>query len=145
MPSRTLGFGYDRAGNLTSKTNPQAGDLSVTAQAFTNTGRPQRLTDVTIGGIANNLQYDANGSISQYSAASGDKLFIDYDGDRRAVRITKSANANDALPTARDEYWYDGNGDRFLGRETWNASGVLKTQLTYYVGNFQLVRLPARS
>ena len=86
-PNRSLGFGCDRAGNLLSKTNPQAGDLSVSAQTFSNAGRPQHLTDVTIGGIANTLQYDANGSISQYSAASGDKLFTDYDGDRRAVRI----------------------------------------------------------
>ena len=142
-PNRTLGFGYDRAGNLTSKTNPQAGDLSVTGQAFASTGRPQRLTDVTIGGIANNLQYDANGSISQYAATSGDKLFIAYDGDRRAVRVTKSANANDALPTARDEYWYDGNGDRFLGRETWmqfvggGLPPTLQTRITYYVRGYQ--------
>ena len=57
-PNRTL-VSYDRTGNLLSKTNPQAGDLSVSAQTFSNAGRPQRLTDVTIGGIANTLQYDA--------------------------------------------------------------------------------------
>ena len=55
-PSRPFSSGYDYTGNPTSKTSAQAGDFSVTAQAFSNGGRQWWLTDVNIGGIANNLQ-----------------------------------------------------------------------------------------
>ena len=57
--------------------------------------------------------------------------------------MTKGSTANTATPTARDEFWYDSDGNRFLGRETWNESGTLKTLITYYAGHYQAVADPA--
>ena len=36
-----------------------------------------------------------------------------------------------------------GDGDRFLGRETWNESGTQKTLITYYIGDYQAVLDPS--
>ena len=136
-PGRTLGFTYDKHGNLTSKSNPLAGDLTVTGQTFGSAGRPQRLTSVSIGGIANTLSYDNLGSITQYAAASGDSLFLAYDGDNRVTKITKGTSAGTTTPTGRDEFWYDSNGGRFLRRQTWMQSSTLRTQYTYYADNYE--------
>ena len=80
--SRTLSFGYDSTsyGNLTSKTSSIAGDLNVTGFAYGATGKPHRLTAVTIAGISNTLGYDNNGNIATYDAASGNDTSLTCEG-----------------------------------------------------------------
>jgi YD repeat-containing protein len=134
--SRTLNFGYDAYGNLTSKTSTVTNDLGVTGYSYGTSGKPHRLTGVTIGGIANTLTYDANGSITRYDAAAGDDTDLVYDGRNNVTAITVGAT-----PTAKDEFWYDPDGQRFLGRETWQSGGT-QTALTVYLGRFEAV-IPA--
>ena len=120
----SLTLGSDNAGNLTNRSSALAGDLSTNGQAFTSTGRPRRMTNVNVGGITNTLSYDQNGSVIQYTAARGVNLFVDCDGDRRVVRVTKGATANDALPTARDEYWCDCKSRGQLALTVYYGRGV---------------------
>jgi RHS repeat-associated protein len=132
--TRTLDFAYDAYGNLTSKVsniNAAPADLDATAFAYGTAGKPHRLTSVTIRGVANTLSYDSNGNITQYDAASGDDTTLQYDAQNYVKSITVGAT-----PTARDEFWYDPDGQRFLGRETWQESGT-KSRVTAYVGAYE--------
>jgi RHS repeat-associated protein len=83
--------------------------------------------------VVNTLTYDANGSITKYDAASGDDTDLVYDGQNNVTSITVGA-----APTAKDEFWYDPDGQRFLGQETWQSSGT-KASVTVYLGNFEEV------
>jgi YD repeat-containing protein len=128
--ARTLTFGYDLYGNLTTKTSSQAGDLNATAYGYGAGGKPHRLAAATIGGIANTLSYDANGSITTYDAASGNDTFLSYDGQNHVTTITVGASAGTPTPSARDAFWYDPDGARFLGRETWLEAGGRREPIT---------------
>jgi RHS repeat-associated protein len=138
--SRTLSFAYDDLNNLTSKTNSNPGDLDVTSYSYDVT-IPDRLSSVSIGGVTNTLSYDGAGNITEYDAASGDDTFIDYDDANHAVKITVGSSSTDSTPTARDEFWYGPDGQRFLRRETW-MDGSLQTSWTLYLqgGRFEEVR-----
>jgi len=105
---RSLSFGYDAYGNLTSKTSSVSGDLNVTGYSYGVSGKPHRLSSVSIGGVSNTLTYDSNGSITKYDATSGDDTDLVYDGQNRVTSISVGT-----LPTARDEFWYDPDGQRF--------------------------------
>ena len=70
-PNRTLTFGNQTYGNLTSKTSSVAGDLNVTGYTYGVAAKPHRLTSVVIAGITNTLSYDGDGNITTYDAASG--------------------------------------------------------------------------
>jgi len=107
--SRTLNFGYDLFGNLTSKTSAVGGDLNVTGYQYTTTGKPHRLNQVTIAGISNTLTYDNNGSITKYDAATGDDIDLVYDDQNQVTSITVGTT-----PTACDQFWYAPEGQRFL-------------------------------
>jgi RHS repeat-associated protein len=136
--NRTLDFHYDAYGNFNTagKTSDVTNDLDVTGYAYGTTGKPHRLTSVSIGGVANTLTYDDNGSITKYDATTGDDIDLVYDGQNNVTSITVGAT-----PTAKDEFWYDPDGQRFLGQETWQSSGT-KTAITVYLGNFEEV-IPA--
>jgi RHS repeat-associated protein len=95
------------------------------------------VTAVTIGGVSNTLSYDNNGNIITYNAASGDDTSLVYDGQNRVTQITVGT-----APTARDQFWYDPDGARFLGKESWDEGGVQKQARTVYLGNFEEV-IPA--
>ena len=132
--TRTLDFDYDGHGNLKTKTSTVAGDLDATAYTYGTTGKPHRLTRVTLDGVVNTLAYDANGNITAYDAATGDDTAIVYDGRNRATSITVGAAA------PKDEFWHGPDGNRFLRRETWTEGETAKTKLTVYVGAYEEVR-----
>jgi RHS repeat-associated protein len=140
--SRTLTFAYSSWGNLTSKTSSVGGDLNVTGYTYGTTGKPHRLTAVTLAGVANTLAYDSNGNLTTYDAASGNDTFLTYDGQNRVTRITVGVSSGTTTPAARDEFWYDGDGERFLGRESWDDAGVQRQARTVYLGAFEEV-IPA--
>ncbi|MEQ9003930.1 MAG: RHS repeat-associated core domain-containing protein, partial [Pseudomonadales bacterium] len=58
------------------------------------------------------------------------------------TRITVGASSGTASPVARDEFWYDPDGQRFLGRESWDEAGVQKQARTIYLANLEEV-IPA--
>lgn len=137
--SRQLNFTYDDTGNLTAKTSNVSGDLDVTPYNYATSGKPHRLTSATIGGIANTFSYDSNGNITRYDAASGDDKFLDYDGQNNVTRITVGTSSTTTTPTARDEFWYAPDGQRFLSRESWDASGTQRQVLTVYLDGYEEV------
>jgi len=130
---RDLTFTYDDHGNLLSKLSDVSGDLDVTSYNYPTSTKPHRLASVTIGGVSNTLSYDSAGNITQYNAASGDDTFIDYDRSSRVTKITVGASAGTGTPTARDEFWYGPDGQRFLRKATWDDSGTQKTSWTLYL------------
>ncbi len=132
--TRTLSFGYDVYGNLTSKTSSVSGDLNVTAYGYGTSGKPHRMTSATIAGIANTFSYDANGNITSYDATTGNDTFLSYDGQNNVTKITVGTSAGTSTPTARDEFWYDPDGQRFLRRQSWDESSVQKQSRVVYVG-----------
>lgn len=136
---RQLNFAYDDTGNLTSKTSNVSGDLDVTGYAYGTSGKPHRLTSATLGGISNTFVYDSNGNIKRYNAASGDDKFLDYDGQNNVTKITVGVSSTTTTPTARDEFWYDPEGQRFLSRESWDASGTQRQVLTVYLEGYEEV------
>jgi YD repeat-containing protein len=142
--SRTLDFAYDKPGNLTSKLSNVGADLDVTGYTYGTAGKPHRLTTVTIGGVANTLGYDANGNVVRYQK-TGDWTWLDYDGQNNVTRITVGASKETATPTARDEFWYTPDGERYLGRESWDDAGTQRTAITTYLGAFEEVRPAANS
>jgi RHS repeat-associated protein len=148
--TRTLGFNYDNTTgnfNAAGKTSSVAGDLNVTNFAYATAGKPHRLTSVQIGSVSNTLTYDSNGNITRYDAAGANKdTWLDYDARNNVTRITvgtDTGNANDkntATPQARDEFWYDPDGNRFLRRASWDAAGVQKQAHTIYLGEYEEAR-----
>ncbi|MEQ8861434.1 MAG: hypothetical protein RIC56_22545, partial [Pseudomonadales bacterium] len=141
--SRTLSFAYDAYGNLTTKTSNVTADLDVTGYSYTASGKPHRLVSVTIGGVSTALTHDANGNITVYDAATGNDTYLSYDGRNNVTKITVGTSSTTPTPTARDEFWYAPDGDRYLGRESWDAGGVQKSAVTTYLGAYEEVR-PAR-
>jgi RHS repeat-associated protein len=142
--SRTLDFAYDKPGNLTSKLSNVGADLDVTGYTYGTAGKPHRLTTVTIGGVANTLGYDANGNVVRYQK-TGDWTWLDYDGQNNVTRITVGTSTDTPTPTARDEFWYTPDGERYLGRESWDDAGTQRTAITTYLGAFEEVRPAANS
>ena len=131
--NRTKSYDYDDFGNLTTKTSSRAADLDATNYAYATSTKPHRLTSVTIEGVSNTLDYDLNGNVTEYDAASGDDTFIDYDPANRATKITVGATSGTSTPTARDEFWYGPNHDRYLKRSTWDDSGTQRQSWTLYL------------
>jgi RHS repeat-associated protein len=136
--TRSLSFGYDAYGNLTGKTSSVSGDLNVSAYSYGVSGKPHRLSSVSIGGVSNTLTYDSNGSITKYDAVTGDDTDLTYDGQNRVTSISVGT-----LPTARDEFWYDPDGQRFLGKQSWQAGGTQQIATTVYLGSFEEVIPPS--
>ena len=100
---RTLAYGYDALGNLTSKTSDVAGDADAATYAYgTGSASPTRLLSAVLGGRATTFAYDA-------------------DGHGLPSRITVGATAADAAPKARDEFRYGPAGERYHRRITWRG------------------------
>ncbi|MDE0661710.1 MAG: hypothetical protein OXI79_18910 [Gammaproteobacteria bacterium] len=73
---RSLAYGYDRLGNLTSK--PGA---SLRYQGTGNAG-PNAATSANLG-VATTISYDTSGHVVRYDAATGDDTFVEWDGRGR--------------------------------------------------------------
>ena len=72
--------------------------------------------------VGTDLFYDAAGNITQYDAISGDDTFRSYDARSNVQMITVGTSAGTTTPTAREQFWYDPNGQRYLGLETWDET-----------------------
>ncbi len=144
--SRTLAFDYDNLGNINSKLSSVSSDPDVPDYDYADANNPYRLTSASINNIATTFQYDpsGNGNIIRYNAATGNDTFIDYDAQNRVTKITVGSSATTTTPAARDEFWYDTDGNRFLSRETWQDGGQQQRVVTY-IGNYEEVRRPGNT
>ena len=137
---RTLAYGYDALGNLTTKTSDVAGDADAETYTYDGNGvSPTRLVSAVLGGRATTFAYDADGQVVRQDAASGDDAFIEWDGRGGLPRrITVGASGTDPSPTARDEFRYGPAGERHHRRTTWRetADGASRTRTAevYRVG-----------
>ena len=78
---RSLSYGYDRLGNLTTKPG------ATLAYAGTGNAGPNAATSAALGS-ATTIAYDASGHVTGYDAATGDDTFVEWDGRGMASRIT---------------------------------------------------------
>ena len=142
---RTLNYGYDALGNLTSKTSDAAGDADAASYAYgTGSTAPTRLASAVLGGRATTFAYDADGHVTRRDAATGDDAFVEWNGRGLPSRITVGATAADAAPKARDEFRYGPAGERYHRRITWReelADGTTRarTAEAYRVGAYERV------
>lgn len=137
---RELTTAYAPNGNILSKLSSVATDPESTSYSYGGTANTSAyaVSAVTIKGIQNTLHYDANGSITQYNAATGDDRFISWSARNLPTNITLGASVNDAAPTARDELAYDADGGRYYKKSTWrDGQGIQQTEHTFYVGEFE--------
>ena len=140
--SRTLDYDYDPGGNLTSKTSDVAGDGDVTSTMYgQGSAGPHALTRATIGGVAHDLHYDAQGHVERYDAASGDDRFVEWDGRGLATKVTVGTAKDATKPSARETFLYGPGGARYKKTSEWTVgegeSAVLKSETTHYVGAFE--------
>ena len=140
--SRTLDYGYDNRGNLTSKTSDAAGDKSVTSTMYgQRSAGPHALTRATVDGVAHDFHYDAQGHLEWDDAASGDDRFIEWDGRGLATRVTVGTAKDAAKPAARETFLYGPGGARYRKKSEWRVdegdTAVLKSETTYYAGAFE--------
>jgi len=134
--SRTLDTAYDIRGNLSAKTSSIAADTDVTNYQYT-TGK-NRLSSVTIGGAGYALGYDLNGNIEQYDrAGSGDDRFIAWNARNLPTTVVVGNSLEDTTPTAKDEFDYGPDGQRYYKKSTWDDSGTQWVEHTFYVGSFE--------
>lgn len=139
--SRTLTFGYDDHGNITYKQSNVSSDMDVTSYSYPDANKPHRLETVTINGVSTDLKYYSTGRIHEYDADTGDDTFLRYDNAGRVEGIVVGSSYIDSTPTARDEFWYGPDGQRFLRKASWMDGSTLKTSWTLYLmgGTFQEV------
>jgi len=131
--SRTLDFTYDDFGNLRSKYSNVAGDFDAwNFQTFDEF----KLNRVDVPGNDWDM-VNFNGNITRYNTDSGPDYFISYDGQHNATTITYDTSSSTTTPTARDEFWYDPDGHRYLSRETWDDSGTQRTAKVVYIGAYE--------
>ena len=140
--SRTLDYGYDNRGNLTSKTSDAAGDKSVTSTMYEQrSAGPHALTGATVGGVVHNFHYDPLGHLVRDDAASGDDRFIEWDGRGLATKVTVGEAKDAEKPAARETFLYGPGGARYRKKSEWRVgegdTAVLKSETTYYVGAFE--------
>ena len=140
--SRTLDYGYDNRGNLTSKTSDAAADKNVTGTMYGERGAgPHALTRATVDGVVHDFRYDAQGHLERDDAASGDDRFIEWDGRGLATKVTVGTAKDAAKPAARETFLYGPGGARYLKKSEWRVGegdmAVLKSETTYYAGGYE--------
>ena len=140
--SRTLDYGYDNRGNLTSKTSDAAGDKSVTSTMYEQgSAGPHALTRATVDGVVHDFHYDAQGHLERDDAASGDDRFIEWDGRGLATKVTVGTAKDAEKPAARETFLYGPGGARYRKKSEWRVGegdmAVLKSETTYYAGGYE--------
>ena len=140
--SRTLDYGYDNRGNLTSKTSDAAGDKSVTSTMYEQrSAGPHALTGATVGGVVHNFHYDAQGHLEWDDSASGDDRFVEWDGRGLATRVTVGTAKDAETPAARETFLYGPGGARYLKKSEWRVGegdmAAMKSETTYYAGAYE--------
>ena len=139
--SRDLTYTYDDFGNLGSKLSDISGDLDVTNYTYPTSTQPHRLGSVLINGINNSIEHYSTGEIKWYDANTGDDTYLRYEQSGNLDRIVVGNSVDDTTPTAKDEFWYGPNGQRFLRKASWMDGSTLKSSWTLYLqgGRFQEV------
>ncbi len=135
----TTSFSYDAKGNLASVTQPLG--LTTTYAGYTQTGRPQTVTDpngvataftydsldrvktVTIAGDATSYSYTPSGKVAGITLPKGNAIAYTYDSLDRLVKIA------DALGNSVN-YSYDSAGNR-TKEEILDSSGALQKTLSF--------------
>ena len=140
--SRTLSYDHDRLGNLTS--------MAGTSIQYRGTGNagPNAATSAALGS-ATTITYDTSGHAIRYDAASGDDTHIEWDGRGMVSKITVGDSKADTTPTARDEFRYGPDGERYYRKTTWSETvtdsetGTTSTRgrwvKVYQVGGYERV------
>lgn len=144
--SDVTGFSYDAQGCLLSVTQPPTGvgaglSLTTTYPSWTQTGRPQSVTDpngvvtaytydsldrvknVTAARDATSYSYTPSGKISSITLPAGNMVSYSYDSLDRLVQI------EDALGNTID-YHYDSAGNR-TEEEIKDNTGALQKTLSF--------------
>jgi RHS repeat-associated protein len=140
VAQRTLTTQYDKLGNILSKSSSHPSDTNVTGYQYGQGGNagPNAVSQASIGGVAHNLYYDANGAITRYDAASGDDKWITWNARQLPVEITLGESQSTQTPTARDRFQYGPNGQRFYRETSWlDENQQLQTERAFYVGKYE--------
>ena len=85
-------------------------------------GDGQRRAERGDVGTATTITYDTSGHVVRYDAAAGDDTFVEWDGRGRVSRITVGASQTTTMPTARDEFRYGPDGERYYRKTTWRET-----------------------
>ena len=148
--SRTLAFGYDLRGNLTTKTSDVSADDSVT-NVYPETSN--WLTSATIGEVPYTFPHDTSGHIEQYACEDlddsdeddecdgVDDTFIEWNARGLAEKVTVGESRTDSTPKARDSFRYGPDGARYFKKSEWSvgsgATATMKTSRKYYAGAYE--------
>ena len=148
--SRTLTFGYDLRGNLTTKTSDVSADDDTT-NVYPETSN--RLTSATVGDVPYRFPHDTSGHIEQYACtdpddndendpcADVDDTFIEWNARGLAEKVTVGESETDTMPAARDSFRYGPDGARYFKKSEWTvgsgATATLKTSRKYYAGAYE--------
>ena len=132
---RVLTTSYDDRGNLLSKTSSVAADTDVSNYQYAS-GK-NRLDSVNIAGDTYALSYDSYGNITTYDRPTGDDKFIDWNARNLPSRVTIGSSRNTTSPTARDEFEYGPDDQRFYKKTTWDDGQDQWIEHTFYVGSFE--------
>lgn len=140
---RTLTQAYNNLGNIKSNTSTNSADAQVTAyqygDATVNAG-PHAVSGATINGVYTIINYDLNGAVVAYTPTSvAPKKFIAYNSINQPTKITVGTSQDDTNPIARDEFKYSPDGDRYYKKSTYQQSGALRTEHTFYVGDYEVI------
>ena len=127
--SRTLTFGYDLRGNLTTKTSDVAADDDTTGYDYY--AGTNRLREATIGNVEYEFPHDTSGHIEQYECTDPDDsdevdpcdgvddTFIDWNARGLAEKVMLGESKTDTMPAARDSFRYGPDGARYFKKTDW--------------------------
>jgi RHS repeat-associated protein len=132
---RVLTTSYDLRGNLQQKISSVGGDTNVTDYEYLSDSN--RIDTVDIGADTYSLDYDDYGNVTLYDRTSGDDKFIDWNARNLPERITIGTSASTTTPTARDEFEYGPDGQRYYKKSTWQDGSDQWVEHTFYVGNLE--------
>ncbi len=148
VSKRQLNQQYSNLGNLKSNTSNNPADTNVNSYLYgttTNAG-PHAVSNVTINGSTFQLYYNRNGAVTQYDGPGTAKdKYIAYNVSNQPTNITLGLSLTDTNPTARDEFRYAEDGSLAYKKSTYQQSGVLRTEHTYYVGGYEVTFYDASS
>ncbi len=139
---------YDDYGNLTTKTSNTSAYGSVQSYGYSNSGSgqvgPNSLTSFKVDHRNYTIVRDANGAITKYDYTSGGSGGVDkhiaYNAINQPLNITVGSSLTTSTPTARDEFKYGPEGNRYYKKSTHKVGSSYRTEHTFYVGNFEYTR-----
>ena len=144
--SRTLETTYDKLGNIDTKTSSVTADVDITDYGYgSGSAGHHAVTSASIGGNAHTFSYDADGNMTQYDCTSAtcEDKYIGWNKRNLPTTVTLGGSAPGetpvVTPTAKDEFAYGPNGQRYYKKSTWDDAGALRTEHTFYVGRFEEV------